>query len=53
MRLREFAERYTAAWCSQDAASVAAFFSPAARLPLMAVPRRWGETPSPRPHRVS
>ncbi len=26
-RLREFAARYTAAWCSQDAASVAAFFS--------------------------
>lgn len=25
--LREFAARYTAAWCSQDAASVAAFFS--------------------------
>lgn len=27
MRLREFAERYTEAWCSQDSASVAAFFS--------------------------
>ena len=27
-RLREFATRYTAAWCSQDPASVAAFFSP-------------------------
>ena len=26
--LRDFAERYTAAWCSQDAASVAAFFAP-------------------------
>lgn len=25
--LREFAVRYTAAWCSQDAASVAAFYS--------------------------
>jgi predicted ester cyclase len=25
--LRDFAERYTAAWCSQNAASVAAFFS--------------------------
>jgi hypothetical protein len=25
---REFAERYTAAWCSQNAARVAAFFSP-------------------------
>jgi predicted ester cyclase len=27
-RLREFARRYTAAWCGQDAASVAAFYSP-------------------------
>jgi uncharacterized protein (TIGR02246 family) len=26
--LQEFARRYTAAWCSQDAASVAAFFAP-------------------------
>jgi len=26
-RLREFATQYTAAWCSQDAASVAAFFA--------------------------
>jgi uncharacterized protein (TIGR02246 family) len=26
--LRDFAARYTAAWCSQDAASVAAFYSP-------------------------
>jgi steroid delta-isomerase-like uncharacterized protein len=25
--LRDFAARYTAAWCSQDAASVAAFFA--------------------------
>ncbi len=28
VQLREFAERYTAAWCSQEAASVAAFFAP-------------------------
>jgi predicted ester cyclase len=27
IHLREFASRYTAAWCSQDAANVAAFFS--------------------------
>lgn len=27
-QLREFATRYTAAWCSQNPASVAAFFSP-------------------------
>lgn len=26
-RLKEFGAQYTAAWCSQDAASVAAFFS--------------------------
>ena len=26
--IREFAIKYTAAWCSRDAASVAAFFSP-------------------------
>jgi uncharacterized protein (TIGR02246 family) len=26
--LRDFAERYTAAWCSQDASSVTAFFAP-------------------------
>ena len=27
-KLREFALRYTAAWCSQDSASVAAHYSP-------------------------
>ena len=26
--LREFARRYTAAWCSQNAANVAAFYAP-------------------------
>ena len=30
--LRNFAERYTAAWCSQDATSVAAFYSPGGSL---------------------
>lgn len=30
--LQDFATRYTAAWCSQDPASVAAFFSPDATL---------------------
>src|SRR5260370_36805344 len=29
-KLRDFAVQYTAAWCSQDPASVAAFFSPGA-----------------------
>ncbi len=27
-KLREFASRYTAAWCSQNASGVASFFSP-------------------------
>ena len=27
-RLKDFAKRYTAAWCSQNAASVGAFFAP-------------------------
>jgi hypothetical protein len=33
-RLREFAERYTSAWCSQNAASVAAHFSPTGSLTI-------------------
>lgn len=33
-QLREFAIRYAAAWCSQNAASVAAFFSPTASLKI-------------------
>ena len=33
-RLRDFAARYTAAWCSQDAASVADFFSPSGSLTI-------------------
>jgi ketosteroid isomerase-like protein len=32
--LRSFAEGYTAAWCSQDASSVAAFYSPDGRLSI-------------------
>ena len=36
--LRDFAVRYTAAWCSQDPASVAAFFSPAASLTVNRAP---------------
>jgi SnoaL-like domain len=31
-QMRAFAERYTAAWCSQNAASVAAFYSPGGSL---------------------
>jgi hypothetical protein len=34
VELRAFAMRYTAAWCSQDAASVAAFYSPVASLTI-------------------
>jgi hypothetical protein len=32
--LRDFAARYTAAWCSHEAARVAAFFSPAGSLTI-------------------
>ena len=32
--LRNFAARYTAAWCSQDPASVAAFFAPTGSLTI-------------------
>ena len=28
VKLKEFAKRYTAAWCSQNAASVASFYAP-------------------------
>jgi uncharacterized protein (TIGR02246 family) len=31
-KLRDLAKRYTAAWCSRDAASVAAFYSPSGSL---------------------
>ena len=33
-RLRDFATRYTAAWCSQNAASVAAFFAESGSLTI-------------------
>ena len=33
-KLKEFATKYTSAWCSQNAASVAAFFSPAGSLKI-------------------
>jgi hypothetical protein len=33
-RLRDFAKHYTAAWCSHNAASVAAFYSPAGSLTI-------------------
>ena len=33
-QLRDFATRYTAAWCSQDAASVAEFFAPRGSLAI-------------------
>jgi hypothetical protein len=33
-KLNDFATRYTAAWCSQNAANVAAFFSPAGSLQI-------------------
>ena len=33
-KLRDLAQRYTAAWCSQDAASVAAFYSQSGSLSI-------------------
>jgi len=33
-KLNDFATRYTAAWCSQNAANVASFFSPAGSLQI-------------------
>lgn len=38
VHLRDFALRYTAAWCSQDPASVAAFFSPNGSLSVNGLP---------------
>jgi predicted ester cyclase len=37
-QLRHFAQRYTAAWCSQNAASVAAFFAPNGSLSVNGAP---------------
>src|SRR5271169_5905510 len=37
-QLLDFAERYTAAWCSADPASVAAFFSPDGSLSVNGAP---------------
>ena len=36
--LQDFAKRYTAAWCSQNAASVAAFFAPNGSLSVNGAP---------------
>jgi hypothetical protein len=35
-QLRDFAERYTAAWCSNDSAGVAGFYSPSGSLQVNA-----------------
>jgi predicted ester cyclase len=37
-QLRDFAKRYTAEWCSQNAASVAAFFEPNGSLSVNGAP---------------
>jgi hypothetical protein len=37
-QLRDFAKRYTAAWCSREAASVAAFFAPNGSLSVNGAP---------------
>jgi predicted ester cyclase len=41
-RLRDFAMRYTAAWCSQDPASVASFYSPDGSLRINDAPAAVG-----------
>ena len=43
-QLRDFAERYTAAWCSQDPARVAAFFAPDGWLKVNAAAPAVGRT---------
>ncbi len=40
--VRQFAERYTSAWCSQDAASVAAHFEPGGSLQVNTTPAAVG-----------
>lgn len=37
-QLRDLARRYTAAWCSRDAANVAAFFAPSGSLSVNGAP---------------
>ena len=37
-RLRDFARRYTAAWCSREATRVAAFFTPSGSLSVNGAP---------------
>ena len=37
-QLRDFAQRYTAAWCSQNPASVASFFAPSGTLSVNGIP---------------
>jgi SnoaL-like protein len=37
-QLRDFAKRYTAAWCSRNATSVAAFFAPSGSLSVNGAP---------------
>lgn len=51
--LNDFATRYTAAWCSQHAASVASFFEEQGSLKIMKVPPRSDGRRSRTPRRVS
>jgi len=44
-QLRDFARRYTAAWCSQNAASVAAFYSASGSLTISDGPAAVGRGP--------
>jgi hypothetical protein len=47
--LQKFAERYTVAWCSQAAATVAAFYSREAHFASTMEHRRWGGAQSHKP----
>jgi hypothetical protein len=51
--LNKFAIRYTAAWCSQHAASVASFFEEQGSLKIMTVPPQSDGQRSRIRHRVS
>ena len=52
--LTDFATRYTAAWCSHNAASVAAFFGEHGSLKINdAAPAVWRDEQPPRPPRAS
>jgi hypothetical protein len=52
-RLKEFGAKYTTAWCSQNAASIAAFFAEHGSLKFTAEPLPWAGGSSLPPLRAS